>query len=70
MKELISFYFDIIERPDLFCNKDKFIGFLKNGRLIKHDSTELIKAYINEKDAGNTILINDFVNLLYEIFPP
>ena len=32
---------------------------MKNGKKIEHDSTELIKDYINEGNIGKTILVID-----------
>ena len=55
--ELIKFYFDKINRSDLFG--DERINFLFKAKNIPHDSKDLIKDYINKEFEVNTIIVND-----------
>ena len=57
MMELIEFYFQSIYQPTLF--KDSSIRFLAKGNLIMHDSKELIKTYIDDKNEFLAIIVDD-----------
>ena len=57
IKELIKFYFKIINRPDLFG--DQSILFLQKGVCIMHDSDEEIKTFTKKKDGFFIILVDD-----------
>ena len=56
MKDLIKCYFEIINQPNLY--QDKNIIFLFNGNVIPYDSEKLIKDYVKNADEV-TILIGD-----------
>ena len=55
MRDLIKAYFDKIKKPELFG--DTSIRFLYKGRVIEHESNDLIKDYI--KKDSNIIVIDD-----------
>ena len=57
MRELIILYFKKIGLSELF-GSDK-IRFLKGGEIIEHNSNNLIYTYINTKNPGNIILVDD-----------
>ena len=57
MTQLIKFYFDKINRPDLFG--DPSIRFLANANFIPHDSKDFIKKYIQLNCDFINIIIND-----------
>ena len=57
MGELIKFYFKIINRQNLYG--DESILFMKNAKLIPHDSNDLIKNYFEGINDGNIIVVTD-----------
>ena len=57
MTELIQFYFQILNQPELFG--DSTIRFLISANFISHDSKGLIKNYINKKNDVNIIVVDD-----------
>ena len=64
MEELIKLYFKKINRLDLYG--DKNIVFLYSGKVIKHNSKDIIRNYFEKKKShyGNKIIINDILNKL------
>ena len=65
MGELIKFYFQKINRTDLLG--DPNIRFLLNAKLIIHDSKDLIKTYLNQKNIINVIIVDDLEDKLDQI---
>lgn len=57
MTELIKFFFERINRSDLFG--DPNIRFISNAKFIIHDSKESIKSYFNDTSKCNTIIVDD-----------
>ena len=57
MGELIKCYFNKIKRKDLYG--DESILFMKNAKLINHNSSELIKTYFEGLNEGNIIVVTD-----------
>ena len=55
--ELISLYFQTINRTDLIG--DKNISFIWNSRVFFYDSKTLIKTFLKNKNVGNIIVVND-----------
>ena len=57
MKDLFKYYFKIIKKLELFG--DKSIRFMKNGKFIPHNSTDLIENHFKRDMDGNMIMIDD-----------
>ena len=57
MKELIKFYFEVKNKPELY--KDLSIAFLKSGNEIKHTSEKTVKDIIGADNDANIILVAD-----------
>ena len=55
--ELISLYFQTINRTDLIG--DKNISFIWNSRVFFYDSKTMIKIFLKNKNVGNIIVVND-----------
>ena len=68
MKELIYFYFQIIDRLDLYDNEKKEIYFMMNGEIIVHDSSKPLKDYIKDPNVIPGIVVVDQENIIDSIF--
>ena len=66
MGELFKKYFKIIKRPELL--DDETIRFMKNGKFIPQNSTDLVKNYLKRKEDGNIIIIDDVENKIKSTF--
>ena len=56
MEDLIKFYFQIIEKPNLYNDKD--IIFVKDARTINHNCKDSVAQYFKEKNS-NVIMVVD-----------
>ena len=66
MGELIKSYFNKIKRKDLYG--DESIIFMKNAKVISHNSSELIKTYFEGLNEGNVIVITDLDDKIKSTF--
>ena len=67
VKELIQFYFEKINRPELYG--DPNIRFLSNAKLLSHDSNDLIKTYLSKTNKEKiTIVVDDLEDKIKIVF--